>query len=219
MRGEDTRRGHALPRGHHPWDDGVGWPRDGARGTRSDADATRRPRRGWRSSGAVAGGLVHEIRNPLSTMNVTLQLLQEDWDGAGRGRAAPQRTVRRIDSLRGGGEPPGGDPRRLPALRGHPAPRTSATSDLNRVLEEVMAFITPGVRAGGVDARLLPGHAPPADGAGRAPREAGRAEPAAQRASRPWRRGRADAGGSGAAARAPADRAHAPGGRRWRAWT
>lgn len=29
--------------------------------------------------GALAGGLAHEIRNPLSTLNVNLQLLQEEW--------------------------------------------------------------------------------------------------------------------------------------------
>ncbi len=30
--------------------------------------------------GALAGGLAHEIKNPLSTMNITLQLLREDLD-------------------------------------------------------------------------------------------------------------------------------------------
>ena len=35
--------------------------------------------KGLQFLGAVAGGLVHEIRNPLSTMNVTLQLRHEVW--------------------------------------------------------------------------------------------------------------------------------------------
>ena len=106
--------------------------------------------------GAVAGGLVHEIRNPLSTMNVTLQLLQEDWDGqAGDERAA--RTVRRIDSLRG-------EVNRLESilddfLRYAGIRRLNlAKSDLNRVLEEVMAFIGPECARAAVDLAFYPDH-------------------------------------------------------------
>ena len=129
--------------------------------------------------GAVAGGLVHEIRNPLSTMNVTLQLLQEDWEGQpGDERAA--RTVRRIDSLRG-------EVNRLESilddfLRYAGIRRLDlAKSDLNRVLEEVMAFISPECARASVRPGVLSGSQHPAHGARRAAGEAGGAQPAAQR--------------------------------------
>ena len=31
--------------------------------------------------GSLAGGLAHEIKNPLSTISVNLQLMKEDWEG------------------------------------------------------------------------------------------------------------------------------------------
>jgi len=34
---------------------------------------------GWRYIAAVAGGLAHEIKNPLGTITLNLQLLEEDW--------------------------------------------------------------------------------------------------------------------------------------------
>ena len=109
--------------------------------------------------GAVAGGLVHEIRNPLSTMNVTLQLLQEDWaDASGDERAA--RTVRRIESLRG-------EVSRLESilddfLRYAGIRRLNlARSDLNRILEEVVAFIGPECARAGVHPAFYPDHSIP----------------------------------------------------------
>lgn len=91
--------------------------------------------------GAVSGGLAHEIRNPLSTMNVTLQLLQEDWEET-EDDPRSKRTVRRIESLRS-------EVNRLEAilddfLRYAGIRRLNlGTSDLNRILEEVVAFISP----------------------------------------------------------------------------
>ena len=126
---------------------------------REDHDTSRRDAptpRGLAFLGAVAGGLVHEIRNPLSTMNVTLQLLQEDWaDQSGDERAA--RTVRRIDSLRG-------EVSRLEAilddfLRYAGIRRLDlARSDLNRVIEEVVSFIGPECARAGVEAAFYPDH-------------------------------------------------------------
>ena len=91
--------------------------------------------------GAVAGGLVHEIRNPLSTMNVTLQLLQEDWkEGEGDDRA--RRTARRVGTLRrevSRLESILDDFLRYAGIR----QLRLAQVDLNRVLEEVTAFISP----------------------------------------------------------------------------
>ncbi len=47
--------------------------------------------------GTLAGGLAHEIRNPLSTVNINLQLLKEDW--ADPVTSKEQRSVKRIDTL------------------------------------------------------------------------------------------------------------------------
>src|SRR5262245_12552693 len=55
---------------------------------------------------ALTGGLAHEIRNPLSTLKVNLQLLDEDWklieDNAECGRDAQdvaRRSRKRIATL------------------------------------------------------------------------------------------------------------------------
>jgi len=112
--------------------------------------------RGLAFLGAVAGGLVHEVRNPLSTMSVTLQLLQEDWEGqAGDERAA--RTLRRIENLRG-------EVSRLESilddfLRYAGIRRLDlGTYDLNRVLEEVIAFIGPECARASVQLAFYPDH-------------------------------------------------------------
>ena len=47
--------------------------------------------------GRLTGGLAHEIRNPLSTLNLNLQLLREDL--LRPGAAVEPRTVARLDSL------------------------------------------------------------------------------------------------------------------------
>ena len=111
-------------------------------------------RKGLAFLGAVAGGLAHEIRNPLSTMNVTLQLLQEDWqEHADDSRSA--RTVRRIESLRS-------EVNRLEAilddfLRYAGIRRLNlGTLDVNRVLEEVVAFISPECARASIDIAFYP---------------------------------------------------------------
>jgi signal transduction histidine kinase len=47
--------------------------------------------------GTLAGGLAHEVKNPLSTMSVNLQLLREDWEDAETPRE--KRTLKRVDIL------------------------------------------------------------------------------------------------------------------------
>jgi len=104
--------------------------------------------------GAVAGGLVHEIRNPLSTMNVTLQLLQEDFPADAEGDRAA-RTARRLNSLLG-------EVKRLEDilddfLRYAGIRRLDlAQVDLNRVLEEVTAFMSPECARAQVDLAFYP---------------------------------------------------------------
>jgi len=47
--------------------------------------------------GQVASGLAHEIRNPLSTLSMNLQLLREDWADPASERE--QRAARRLDTI------------------------------------------------------------------------------------------------------------------------
>jgi len=112
----------------------------------ADEDTSRRQAptpKGLAFLGAVAGGLVHEIRNPLSTMNVTLQLLQEDWP---REEDEPdpkaKRTARRIANLSREVSRLGeilDDFLRYAGIRR----LNLSKADVNRVLEEVVAFIAP----------------------------------------------------------------------------
>ncbi len=50
----------------------------------------------------LAGGLAHEIKNPLSTMSINLALLEEEWERAGvaRNPEAPEPTPRERRSLK-----------------------------------------------------------------------------------------------------------------------
>jgi len=50
----------------------------------------------------LAGGLAHEIKNPLSTISINLALLEEEWGkpAAGRNPSAPELTPREQRSLR-----------------------------------------------------------------------------------------------------------------------
>jgi signal transduction histidine kinase len=55
----------------------------------------------------LAGGLAHEIKNPLSTISINLALLEEEWGKAAAGRSAvapelsprEQRSLRRVKTL------------------------------------------------------------------------------------------------------------------------
>jgi len=47
--------------------------------------------------GTLAGGLAHEIKNPLSTISINLQLMHEDWQDAEGPRE--KRTLKRIATL------------------------------------------------------------------------------------------------------------------------
>lgn len=104
--------------------------------------------------GAVAGGLVHEIRNPLSAMSMTLQLLEEEWpEGEGDDRA--RRTARRLRTLRlevGRLSSILDDFLRYAGIRR----LDLAQVDLNRVLEEVTTFIGPECARAGVEVSYFP---------------------------------------------------------------
>ncbi len=103
--------------------------------------------------GTLAGGLAHEVRNPLSTMRVNLQLLREDLEKqAPKSSAAGARAARRVDALEQAVtrlEDIVNDFLRL--ARGfdlHPE-----IGDLNTLVEDVVAFVEPENKKSGIDIR------------------------------------------------------------------
>ena len=103
--------------------------------------------------GAVAGGLVHEIRNPLSTLSLNLQLMEEEWAEEKDPRA--QRTLERVATLR----------REVARLEGilndflrYAGIRRLdlADADINRVIEEIVTFFAPECTRAKVDLAFYP---------------------------------------------------------------
>jgi len=63
-----------------------------------ELDVTRRLRAQYAEISQLAGGLAHEIRNPLSTLSLNLDLLAEDFHGAESPR--DRRVQQRVDRLK-----------------------------------------------------------------------------------------------------------------------
>lgn len=88
----------------------------------------------------LAGGLVHEIKNPLSTLKLNLQLLKEDWGHQEEPRF--QRSLRKVDILLT-------EVNRLESIlndflkyvRG--LDLTLQECDLNGIVQEILDFVTP----------------------------------------------------------------------------
>ena len=111
------------------------------------------PPKGLAFLGAIAGGLVHEIRNPLSTLNLNLQLMEEEWEGADDGRAL--RTLDRIQTLRrevARLEEILNDFLRYAGMRRLDV----AEVDLNRILTETTEFFAPECARAKVDLVFYP---------------------------------------------------------------
>ena len=111
--------------------------------------AERRARESERLAylGSLAGGLAHEIKNPLSTLQMNLQLLDEDLRKSESKHA--RRDLSRIAVLRG-------EVRRLEEVledflryaRRHQLELKK--QNVNDVLDEVLDFVTPEASQGGV---------------------------------------------------------------------
>lgn len=102
--------------------------------------------------GTLATGLAHEIRNPLSTLNINLQLLQEDWANAVTSKE--QRTVKRIETILR-------ESRRLEQTLNDflrfagKHPLDLAPHNVNDVLDEILDFIGPEARQRKIEVRKL----------------------------------------------------------------
>ena len=94
--------------------------------------------------GELAGGLAHEIKNPLSTINVNLQLVSEDL--ARLAGEEPQRWLRRLESVRKEADRLKGILDDFLAYAGkcELAPRTI---DLRRLVGELADFFAPQAEA------------------------------------------------------------------------
>jgi signal transduction histidine kinase len=91
----------------------------------------------------LAGGLAHEIKNPLSTMAINLALLQEEWERAGiEDQPHVRRSLKRVRTLQS-------EVSRLESIleeflafaRGGRVNR--APEDLSRIVREVLDFVEP----------------------------------------------------------------------------
>ena len=124
-----------------------------------DAEAAERLRRSEHLAfaGWLAGGLIHEIKNPLNTLSLNLQLLAEDWQKAEN--PEERRALKRIHRLKAETE-------RLTSIldefmgfvRGH---RLSPTDcDVNALVEEVVTFVQPEIEMKRVEIRASYGALP-----------------------------------------------------------
>ena len=104
----------------------------------------------WAHVGRLAGGLAHEIKNPLSTLNINLQLMEEDWGDLQNSQGRQLRSkigvlrkeVRRLEEILSDF---------LRFARGtevHPV-----DCDINDLVAEVVDFISPEAQAHGVQVR------------------------------------------------------------------
>jgi two-component system sensor histidine kinase HydH len=82
-----TARGHAQPA-----------PAPVPDPTADEPEVTRRLRAQYAEISQLAGGLAHEIRNPLSTLSLNLDLLAEDFHGSESAR--DRRVQQRVDRLK-----------------------------------------------------------------------------------------------------------------------
>ena len=97
--------------------------------------------------GTLAGGLAHEIKNPLSTVNINLQLMQEDWedDDSPRGRMLLrkikllQREVKRLEEILNDF---------LKFTRGQDL--STRECNLNQLIDDVLDFVNPEIAAHGI---------------------------------------------------------------------
>ena len=101
----------------------------------------------WAQVINLAAGLAHEIKNPLSTINLNLQLLEEDWQEAGTPRE--RRALKRVQTLRG-------ETSRLVALLedflryARAANIEPRPCDLNHLVEDVLDFVAPQATRQGI---------------------------------------------------------------------
>jgi len=124
----------------------------------SPATDERRVSDDYAALAELAGGFIHEIKNHLSTLNLNLQLLAEDFENPETQRE--RRALTRVQKLQG-------ECQRLVDLSNdflHFARLKDialVASDLGKVVEEMIDFFTPTARASNIDLKsYLPADLP-----------------------------------------------------------
>ena len=104
--------------------------------------------------GSLLAGFAHEIRNPLSTIGLNLQLVKEDFADAESAR--DRRTYKRLSTVEN-------EVKRLQAILEEflgyvrtPSPRRR-DCELNELLQSLVEFHTPEMRAAGISLVFFPG--------------------------------------------------------------
>lgn len=106
-------------------------------------------------TGNLAAGLVHEIRNPLSTLKVNLDLLKEDWTEALQrdDPDLPRRSLLRLESVRGEAARLGNTLDAFMRLVSRHELNLE-TRDLNEVVEHLVEFFTPQMVSSNITFRV-----------------------------------------------------------------
>jgi len=127
-------------------------------GLASEREENRRLRAQYSEIAQLAGGLAHEIRNPLSTMSLNLDLLAEDFQDPETPR--DRRVLQKLERLRR-------ESRRLQDILenflrfARVQELRLVTADLNVVVEDLRDFIEPQAMAQGIVIRTQYGAALP----------------------------------------------------------
>ena len=122
----------------------------GARDRARNAEERARDNERLAYVGQLAGGLAHEIKNPLGALSLNLQLLAEDLSGDGS--PAELRSMRRIETLQREAERLAGAlDDFLRFARGQDL--RASRADPAAVLEEVLDFFAPEALQAGIDVR------------------------------------------------------------------
>lgn len=109
--------------------------------------------------GTLTGGLAHEIKNPLSTLRINLQLLEEDWrdrDGVDIDDLS-RRSLNKLSTLRREADRLEATLEDFLRFAGHHELNVRRT-DLNQLVQELVDFYGPQAAAGRV--QLRPGLTP-----------------------------------------------------------
>ena len=114
----------------------------------------------WSEIAAAVGGFAHEIKNPLSTIKLNLQLLSEDW--ASPETQAERRSLRKLEVIQREIERLGDTVDSF--LRYARIDRFDPVEcDVNDVVNELIQFVAPEAAANGVDiVRYMNSDLPPA---------------------------------------------------------
>lgn len=114
------------------------------------SDPASQARQKWDDVVTLAAGLAHEIKNPLGTINLTLQLLLEDWQHHATPRE--KRTVKRLHTLQRETARLFGILDDFLRYAGAQSPEPQPC-DVNETLRDILDFVAPQAARQGIEIR------------------------------------------------------------------